>query len=108
MISMGLKIISPTVFYPSAVIVCAIISGSIGSSYTTVGTIGVGLVGVAAGLGLPLGPPVRDGEVYRREFTRGSVEMVMGSGNYPVPFTYEIRDARGDLLQMLEPPYAYP
>ncbi len=52
MIYLGLKFLSPAVFYPSALIVCAIISASIGSSWTTVGTIGVGMIGIANGLGL--------------------------------------------------------
>jgi len=52
MIYIGLGLIEPTWFYPSAVIVCALISASIGSSWTTVGTVGVGLIGIANGLGL--------------------------------------------------------
>jgi len=46
MIYYGLKILSPEIFYPTVVIVTAIISASIGSSWTTVGTIGVGLIGL--------------------------------------------------------------
>lgn len=50
MIYYGLKILRPEIFYPSVVIVCAIIAGSIGSSWTTVGTIGVGMIGIAHGM----------------------------------------------------------
>lgn len=50
MIYYGLKLLRPEIFYPSVVIVCAIIAGSIGSSWTTVGTIGVGMIGIAHGM----------------------------------------------------------
>lgn len=48
----GIKTISPNWFFPIAFIICAITSVSIGSSWTTVGTIGVGLVGLSSLLGL--------------------------------------------------------
>jgi NhaC family Na+:H+ antiporter len=50
MIYYGLKLLSPEIFYPTVVIVCAIVSASIGSSWTTVGTIGVGMIGIAQGM----------------------------------------------------------
>ena len=50
MIYYGLQLLTPKIFYPSVVIVTAIVSGSIGSSWTTVGTIGVGLIGIAHGM----------------------------------------------------------
>ena len=52
MIYYGLKILSPEIFYPSVVIVTALVAGSIGSSWTTVGTIGVGMIGIAHGMGM--------------------------------------------------------
>jgi NhaC family Na+:H+ antiporter len=52
MIYYGLQLLSPKIFYPTVVIVTAIISASIGSSWTTVGTIGVGLIGIAHGMGM--------------------------------------------------------
>ncbi len=52
MIYYGLEILSPKVFYPTVLIVTAIVSASIGSSWTTVGTIGVGLIGIAHGMGM--------------------------------------------------------
>ncbi len=54
MIYYGLKILSPKIFFPTVVIVTAIISASIGSSWTTVGTIGVGLIGIANGMGMSM------------------------------------------------------
>ena len=55
MIYYGLKLLNPTIFFPTTVIVTAIISASIGSSWTTVGTIGVGLMGIAHGMDLSVG-----------------------------------------------------
>jgi NhaC family Na+:H+ antiporter len=54
MIYYGLEILSPKIFYPTVVIVSAIVAGSIGSSWTTVGTIGVGLIGIAHGMDMSL------------------------------------------------------
>ena len=52
MIDYGLKLMSPTWFYPAAALVCAIVGLTIGSSWTVAGTLGVALMGVAQGLGL--------------------------------------------------------
>ena len=52
MIYWGVQILSPTVFYATACLICALVSVSIGSSWTTAGTIGIGLIGIAQGLGL--------------------------------------------------------
>ncbi|RLD40156.1 MAG: Na+/H+ antiporter NhaC [Bacteroidetes bacterium] len=54
MIYYGLEILNPKIFYPTVVIVSAIVAGSIGSSWTTVGTIGVGLIGIAHGMDMSL------------------------------------------------------
>lgn len=55
MIHLGLGILSPTWFYAAAVIICAIVSLATGSSWTTAGTIGVALIGIATVQGLNLG-----------------------------------------------------
>lgn len=51
----GLKIISPSMFLVTACVVSSIISVVTGTSYGTVGTIGVAFIGIAHGLGIPLG-----------------------------------------------------
>lgn len=48
----GLQLINPSWFYAASCLLCAIVALSIGSSWTTAATIGVALLGVAAGLGL--------------------------------------------------------
>lgn len=52
MVYYGIVMISPNWFYPIAFLVCAGVSLSIGSSWTTAGTLGVGLVGLANMLGI--------------------------------------------------------
>ena len=51
----GLQIISPKFFLATACIVSSIISLVTGTSYGTVGTIGVAFIGIAHGLDIPLG-----------------------------------------------------
>ncbi|GLX86082.1 sodium:proton antiporter [Thalassotalea loyana] len=51
MIYFGLQIIEPQYFYVSCSVICAIVALCIGSSWTVAATIGVALMGVAAGLG---------------------------------------------------------
>ena len=52
MIYYGLQLLDPSIFYFVTCLICSIVSISIGSSWTTAGTIGVGLMGTALGLGL--------------------------------------------------------
>jgi NhaC family Na+:H+ antiporter len=52
MIYYGLQILSPEWFYAATCIICGVVAMSIGSSWTTVATIGVALLGIAQGLGL--------------------------------------------------------
>jgi NhaC family Na+:H+ antiporter len=48
----GIRWIDPDFYYVSTAIICAFTSLSIGSSWTTAGTVGVGLVGIAQLLGV--------------------------------------------------------
>ena len=49
----GLSVLTPTVFLPTTVLLSAIVAFSIGSSWTTAGTLGVAFVGIGSGLGIP-------------------------------------------------------
>jgi len=55
MVYFGLQILDPSIFYVAACLICAMVSISIGSSWTTAGTVGVALVGIAAGLDMSMG-----------------------------------------------------
>lgn len=52
MIYYGLHLLSPNYFYVATVAICALLSAGIGSSWTTVGTVGLGLMGVSANMGM--------------------------------------------------------
>jgi len=48
----GISVLSPGWYYAASTLICGIIALSIGSSWTTAGTIGVGLIGIAQMLGV--------------------------------------------------------
>lgn len=52
MIYYGLMLLDPAIFYAATCLICCIVSVSIGSSWTTAGTVGVALIGVSHTLGL--------------------------------------------------------
>jgi len=52
----GLKLISPKFFLVTACFVCSLTSLATGTSWGTIGTLGVAFIGIAIGLGIPLGP----------------------------------------------------
>ncbi|MEE9150965.1 MAG: Na+/H+ antiporter NhaC [Thermoplasmata archaeon] len=54
MIFYGLKVLSPAVFLVATLIICSIVSLGTGSSWSTAGTVGVALIGVGQGLGIPV------------------------------------------------------
>lgn len=54
MIFYGLKLFTPTMFLFLLPIICAIVSVSTGSAWTTAGTMGTAAMGIGAGLGIPL------------------------------------------------------
>ena len=51
----GLQILNPAIFYTACCVICAIVAVVSGSSWTTVSTIGIALVGIAAAFDLHLG-----------------------------------------------------
>lgn len=54
MIYYGLKILHPSFFLPSCLIICAIISIATGSSWTTSATVGIALIGISKAIGIPV------------------------------------------------------
>ena len=51
----GLQVLNPNVFLPSCLVICAVISLSTGSSWTTSATVGIALIGIGKALGIPSG-----------------------------------------------------
>ena len=52
MIYYGLMLLSPAIFLPSACLLCCFVSLATGSSWTTAGTVGVALIGIATAQGV--------------------------------------------------------
>ncbi|MBU2940531.1 Na+/H+ antiporter NhaC [Lacinutrix sp. C3R15] len=52
MVYYGLQVLSPAIFLPASVIICAIISIATGSSWTTSATVGIALIGIGSALGI--------------------------------------------------------
>lgn len=50
----GLVILSPQIFLAAAMILCALVSLSLGTSWGTVGTVGLALMGIGAGFDVPV------------------------------------------------------
>ena len=53
MIYYGLSILSPSIFLLATLIICTIVSLATGTSWGTAGTVGIALMGIAIGLGIP-------------------------------------------------------
>ncbi len=61
LIHFGLSVLDPSFFYVATCAICAIVSLSIGSSWTTAGTVGVAFIGIAQGF--DLSPAITAGAV---------------------------------------------
>ena len=55
MIYFGLQIINPTIFLFATAIITAIVSLATGSSWSTIATVGIALLGIGTAIGLPVG-----------------------------------------------------
>ena len=79
----GLQIISPKIFLIATLFLCSIISVATGSSWTTVGTVGVALIGIGQGLGIPNGitaGAIISGAYFGDKISPLSENTNMGSG----------------------------
>jgi Na+:H+ antiporter, NhaC family len=79
MVYYALGVLSPNYFYLSACIVSALVATSIGSSWTVVATIGLGLMGVAAEMGLS--PAVTAGAVISGAYFGGKMSPLSDTVN---------------------------
>ncbi|WP_299360506.1 Na+/H+ antiporter NhaC [uncultured Paracoccus sp.] len=50
----GLNVLNPSIFLAAAMALCAVVSVSLGTSWGTVGTVGLALMGIGAGFGIPM------------------------------------------------------
>ena len=50
----GLKTLSPEIFLPAAMVICAVVAVSLGTSWGSVGTVGLALMGIGGGFEIPM------------------------------------------------------
>ena len=90
----GLKIISPKVFLLSACVICALVSVMVGSSWTTIATIGVALMGIGKAEGFSDGliaGAIISGAYFGDKISPLSDTTVMASSVNRVPLFTHIR-----------------
>ena len=90
----GLKILHPSIFLPASCIICAIISLLTGSSWTTVATIGVALLGIGRALGFEDGwvaGAIISGAYFGDKISLMSDTTVLASSTSEVPIFKHIK-----------------
>lgn len=90
----GVKIICPKVFLLTACIICALVSVTIGSSWTTIATIGVALLGIGKALGFSDGMiagAIISGAYFGDKISPLSDTTVLASSMSKVPMFDHIR-----------------
>ncbi|MCX7890761.1 MAG: Na+/H+ antiporter NhaC [Burkholderiales bacterium] len=79
MVYYGLQILSPNYFYLTACAIAAVVSFSVGSSWTVVGTIGIGLMGIA--VNMDLDPAITAGAVISGAYLGDTTSPLSDSAN---------------------------
>lgn len=79
MVFYGLKILNPDFFYISAAAIAAAISYGIGTSWTLVGTVGIGLMGIASAM--DLNPAVTAGAIISGAYFGDTTSPLSDSAN---------------------------
>ena len=90
----GLKILHPSIFLPATCIICAIISLLTGSSWTTIATIGVALMGIGRALGFEDGwiaGAIISGAYFGDKISLMSDTTVLASSTVEVPLFTHIK-----------------
>lgn len=94
MISLGVELIEPTLFLPTAIVLCAITSFINGTNFGTVATIGLALMGVATALDIPAGVAagaIISGAIFGDKMSPVSDTTVLAAGLSDVPLIRHIR-----------------
>ncbi len=90
----GLKILHPSIFLPASCIICALISLLTGSSWTTIATIGVALMGIGRALGFEDGwiaGAIISGAYFGDKISLMSDTTVLASSTSGVPLFTHIK-----------------
>ena len=90
----GLKILHPSIFLPASCIICAVISLLTGSSWTTIATIGVALMGIGRALGFDDGwiaGAIISGAYFGDKISMMSDTTILASSTANVPLFTHIK-----------------
>jgi len=94
MIYLGVELINPSFFLPTAILLCTITSFINGTSFGTVATIGLALMGVASALDIPAGVAagaIVCGAVFGDKMSPVSDTTILAAGLSNVPLVAHIR-----------------
>lgn len=94
LICMGMNILQPEWFLPSACVICALVSLMTGSSWTTIATIGIALLGIGTALGFHEGwvaGAIISGAYFGDKISPLSDTTVMASSTAGTPLFTHIR-----------------
>ena len=94
LISYGIQLIHPDIFLASACVICALVSLMTGSSWTTIATIGIALMGIGRAQGFSDGwiaGAIISGAYFGDKISPLSETTVLASGSMGVPLFRHIR-----------------
>jgi hypothetical protein len=83
--------------------IIALLTDGTAITYEGFGVRDAGIPRVPYNLGNPLGGVEVQGDHYLREFQNGTVELFMGSGDYPMPFDFRVTQG-GSVIHDLDFP----
>ncbi|MFB6150739.1 MAG: Na+/H+ antiporter NhaC family protein [Haloarculaceae archaeon] len=81
----GLELLTPTVFLPVTAILAFAVAFTVGSSWTTAGTLGVAFIGIGTGLGVP--QPMTAGAILTGAYTGDKVSPLSDTTNLAAAVT---------------------
>lgn len=84
-ITLGLDSIHPSFFYPIAILLCSVTSLATGTSWGTMGSVGVALMAVGSGLGMP--PAITAGAVVSGAYFGDKLSLLSDSTNLMAALT---------------------
>ncbi|WP_135665933.1 arginine/ornithine antiporter ArcD [Halorhabdus rudnickae] len=81
----GLEVLTPVVFLPVAAVLAFVTAFTVGSSWTTAGTLGVAFIGIGTGLGIP--KPMTAGAVLSGAYTGDKISPLSDTTNLAAAVT---------------------
>lgn len=104
MVYYGFKLLSPKIFPAASFLLCALVSTATGTSFGTIGTIGLALIGIGEGLGLPL--PLIAGAIVSGSYFGDKMSPLSDTTNVaPAMAGANLFDHIGSMMYTTIPPF---